>query len=792
MALKTSKNHSPLVNTFEESVNLEELDAIRGKYASGKSSKKATPKSRQPAAIFIPQAGEAQPEELEAEKDRQRRFFYGAAKPERALDSVTLPVALHSLRDLSLSRFAFPLILNSADRANWATSLTACFDALLDGVEDSAKRADTLKTEFAVRQAIAGKDGADLGKILKDVTAKHDLPLPENVPDGKLFGYSADLYRQLFAFAQQARHEMCRADLKSELEQTIDNLERLLGGKSVKESPASESIPEAEIDLSAFEQIRRDTAKSTKLPKAREERLKEAMNILRGWLKKRLTSYSEEIFVNDLPDAITRQDELNGQFVAFIRARHLVRLELQGHYMPEKHDALFDEFNEAHVSDQEWTYRPCVMCLLDEKHLPDTQQLLQMADSGLPVKIVLRLDSLADDSGGRFTRTQGARLAAGMLMQPGIFSAQFPLAYAAQMGEAINEGLDFPGPALFALYGAFAEKAALPPYLVSAAAADARCFVPFVNNPFNGSGFANSFRLVNVPQQENVWPVNTFSVSDDEETRQEAFTAADFLSLLAKSRDAFMPLAGGQWHDAMQPFDLFSSATAGQRKLPYLQLVAEDGKLLRVLVDRNAATFAMQVQQEWQLLRELAGIENSHLQKQQQKWQQQAEQAVEEVRESLRREHEQEMQQALDKLTEDVIGKIASGLLAEDWTQVHQAPATTAPLPKKESQKTAQEEEPKQPSAVEEEDDEEIVITHDPYIDTPLCTSCNECRIINKEMFAYDDNQQAYIADAKAGTYRQLVEAAEKCPVRIIHPGKPLNEDESGLEDLIKRAEKFN
>ena len=34
---------------------------------------------------------------------------------------------------------------------------------------------------------------------------------------------------------------------------------------------------------------------------------------------------------------------------------------------------------------------------------------------------------------------------------------------------------------------------------------------------------------------------------------------------------------------------------------------------------------------------------------------------------------------------------------------------------------------------------------------------------------------RAYIKDITAGTYRQLVEAAESCQVAIIHPGQPRN-----------------
>ena len=58
-------------------------------------------------------------------------------------------------------------------------------------------------------------------------------------------------------------------------------------------------------------------------------------------------------------------------------------------------------------------------------------------------------------------------------------------------------------------------------------------------------------------------------------------------------------------------------------------------------------------------------------------------------------------------------------------------------------------------------------------------------------MFAYDANKQAFIKDLNAGTYRQLVEAAENCQLSIIHPGKPHNPNEPGLDELIKRAEPF-
>ena len=58
-------------------------------------------------------------------------------------------------------------------------------------------------------------------------------------------------------------------------------------------------------------------------------------------------------------------------------------------------------------------------------------------------------------------------------------------------------------------------------------------------------------------------------------------------------------------------------------------------------------------------------------------------------------------------------------------------------------------------------------------------------------MFGYDERKQAFIKDLSAGTYRQLVEAAESCQVAIIHPGQPRDPKEAGLEELLLRAEPF-
>ena len=91
---------------------------------------------------------------------------------------------------------------------------------------------------------------------------------------------------------------------------------------------------------------------------------------------------------------------------------------------------------------------------------------------------------------------------------------------------------------------------------------------------------------------------------------------------------------------------------------------------------------------------------------------------------------------------------------------------------------------------VEQEEDE--VSFNEPWIDSIFCTTCDDCLALNNRMFVYNDDRQAIISDPALGTYAQLVEAAEICPARCIHPGKPLDPNESDLDDLTKRAEPFN
>ena len=227
-------------------------------------------------------------------------------------------------------------------------------------------------------------------------------------------------------------------------------------------------------------------------------------------------------------------------------------------------------------------------------------------------------------------------------------------------------------------------------------------------------------------------------------------------------------------------------------KVPFIWMVDKNNTLHKVAVSWQIIMASEERRDQWRFLQENSGIHNFHVKK-----------AVEELRErmqaqfqrdieSLRKEHAEEIERVRLEEADKVMDNLTNVLLNLDLSSASETintvpSAIPAEAP---SDETKTEDVP----AVEEKEAapmEETLIS-EPYIDTALCTSCNECLNINEVMFKYNSDKMAYIADPKAGTFADLVEAAENCPVGIIHPGEPLNPNESGLEGLKERAKKFN
>lgn len=148
----------------------------------------------------------------------------------------------------------------------------------------------------------------------------------------------------------------------------------------------------------------------------------------------------------------------------------------------------------------------------------------------------------------------------------------------------------------------------------------------------------------------------------------------------------------------------------------------------------------------------------------------------------------------LQKLIVDEKLVHAARLCAQSWKRLQELDRLkrpAAPAAKEEEAKPEIKQDKKAKEEPKAEPAQEKREVGDPYIETERCSSCNECTNLNSRMFAYNENKQAYIKDPDAGSFKELVEAAESCQVAVIHPGKPRNAKEPGLDELVKRAEPF-
>ncbi|MFQ5630321.1 MAG: 4Fe-4S domain-containing protein [bacterium] len=492
------------------------------------------------------------------------------------------------------------------------------------------------------------------------------------------------------------------------------------------------------------------------------------------------------------------------EILEFFRAVHIAKLEVQNKYREDKHDRYFAAFDFSKLTADEAALLPPYIVRIKAKNLDeiDRSSLVDLLASDLPIKILLTIEELCE---GEMLATGAiefsgwtTRLAEIARSTNKSFVLQTASSNLSHLIAGFKDGLHYDGPALFCVYtGSNSNSSQLSPYLQSAAALESRILPAFTFNPSAGDTSAENFTIASTPQFDKDWPVNALTYEDAEgqETTQDlTFTLSDFLATDPRFARHFLPVSRENWCEQMIPVAAFVEnfqANLGQ-KIPFILIVADDGTLYRVVVSYAIAAAAVRCLRDWRSLQELGGVNNSHAQRLLQREKARLEEEKQQEIKEIEAKHQETLDRAVGEVAQEIVSNIAAGLLdqgsvaPEKVTFPDPTPMRVEPAPS-----IAETPEERIESVKDEEDETETLSLDEPYIETVRCTTCNECTMINPQMFAYNAEKQAYIKDINAGTYRNLVESAEKCPVRIIHPGKPVNPDEPGLEDLLKRAEPF-
>jgi len=583
------------------------------------------------------------------------------------------------------------------------------------------------------------------------------------------------------------------------LELLITQLMGILGvdlsAKSESEENFGSSVASAfkdEMDFESFSNIVDESFESQPLPKAKQLRVQNILKDLRELhpLYSAVGKSNLFEFHCDATSCATTIGQIQARIrktTKFFRAFHIAKLEIENKYKEEKHDRFFNEYSTNHLTAEDLEITPPILLYVNSQFMDETQlaAISEILTTDLPIKIILLNNDVIDQSDLLPDQpTWSTKFANMAIALNNVYVFQSAVADGEQFAGGILNGMKYNGPALFNIYaGPEGNSSSVPFDLLSLMAVESRAFPTLVYNPAKSSDWGLRFNIHDNPQFENDWTLEKFTYEDsngNETSVDLAFTFVDFLAADPRFTDHFLYLPRKRWHENMvlvQDY-LKLNPKDSKYKLPYILMTGENCTLCRVIPSSFVVRMALSWLDIWRSLQE-AGLykeERTRLEEERRK-------GIEEVEQK----YQKESGKSENDLKKEIITNLLTRLLGGDIKPSTDGTALSAQLetisaPTLEVQKAGEE-------VAEKEEAVEIV---EPYIDTLLCTSCNDCTNINSRMFAYNENKQAYIKDAKAGTFKELVKAAEKCPARIIHPGKPKNPSEPGLDKLIKRAEPFN
>ena len=712
----------------------------------------------------------------------------------QAADGLDLrPGLLARFGDLTQLRYDFPLVL-VADRADETgiQSLSALVDGVLQaiaprGIEGEATRRHVLRLERQVRTLVAkGETGALLrlwDLAAKRIGAAADPALAASLGraraalqvDGEVVDCTYEMPARLITHAWHALQQHKSRRFNEELKRLIVKLSDILQADFVRSGAGTSAARlkaavgtgmEEAFDFQALSKVLAQASGKNTLPDSRRQRVERTLSVLKAHQsgERRGAGWPDDLkscaFAN-CREALAAFRKRLPQTIGLVKAMAIAELEIEGSYVEATHDPFFADFDESSVGGKDLGLFPdYLVCIRPESlHDPENAELTEILASEMPIKVVAQVSDVLEEPALRARRSLVTPAAQLGKMAMGLGSAyvlQSSSSHLYRARRGILAGLSFTGPALFSVFsGSPSGAGTLPPYLLAAAAMQSRAFPAFTYDPAAGPDWATRFTLDGNPQPEADWPVHEFGYEDEAHqsvSEQMAFTFVDFVACDPRYARHFAIVPRAEWNGSMVPVgsSLGSGSSAAAGKVPYLEMVNGDHALRRALVDEKLLAAAHRCRDMWHSLQELGGVRSS-----------QAERLL--ARE--RKAWDEQKQHELEALKREV--KPASPT----------APAAAAPVAPA-AKPVAAEAEPEKRS-------------DDPYIETPRCTTCNECTNLNNRMFAYDANKQAYIADINAGTYRELVQAAESCQVSIIHPGKPRNPNEPGIAELLKRAEPF-
>ena len=739
---------------------------------------------------------------METDTQAQVAFFLTGKRSGEHLDAVDglglRPALFAGYRELSRLRHDFPLVLVAgATDQHCLQSLSGLIDSALavaaSGSDGERIRKQVLRLEQEIRTLTATGVNGTLSTLWDQAADRLATPMGGETllrdslqraraaikVDGEVAGCDVTLPRRFLHHALDTAQRQKSRIFRKSLDRLVRKLSDILKADFAC-SEAGRSAPQLAaamgagfndfFDFDAMSNLLITARPHESIPENRRRRIRDLLAVLESQqffprdemaVNRGAAAAPYHFTFERCLDALAAFRARTPKLIELARAIAAAELEIDGLYNETRHDALFEHFGANGLDPEDLALFPDYLVSLNagKMEVAEHARLMEILSSGLPIKILLQIDDIIETASthdGDVAFGMRARQIANMAIGLNdVFVLQSSSSNLFRFRERVMSGLGYRGPALFSVFsGESGRVSGISPYLASAAAMESRTFPAFTYDPSAGTDWASRFYLGANAQIDLDWPIQGFTYADGQHqtaTQELAFTPVDFIASDRRFARHFARVPREKWNGSL--IDVDEALTRERKglpdKVPSLLMIDAANVLQKVIVDERLIREARRCRQMWHSLQELGGVNNSHAENQ------------------LARER---------KIWAERLLKDADSR-ARDAADTG-APAAASPL-------AADAPPAPEQVAVQEHSPDEA------YIDTARCSSCDECTQINNRMFAYDENKQAYIADINAGTYAQLVEAAESCQVAVIHPGKPRNVNEPGIDELVERAAPF-
>jgi pyruvate-ferredoxin/flavodoxin oxidoreductase len=467
---------------------------------------------------------------------------------------------------------------------------------------------------------------------------------------------------------------------------------------------------------------------------------------------------------------------------------------LKGEYDPAGQEAEFRYFDWQDFTDEEYHLCPPVVALGGDGAMYDIgfQNLSRAMMSGKPIKVVVVDTQVYSNTGGQACTSgffgqisdmaqfgdaikgkEESRKEIGLIAMAHrtTYFMQSTISNSNHMIEGFVQGLMSRRPALFNLYTSCQPEHGIGDDMghhQAKLAVESRAYPLFRYDPDRGDTVAECLDLDGNPSINLDWPVTKIDYVERGKEKQMEIptTFVDFAVTETRFRKHFRKVPRDAWHEDMMLVSDYINLDDDDRegKVPYVWALDAKQELSRLLVAEPMVKSAEERRDFWIMLRGLA------------EWEEEV--AADDV-------------QLESRIRQEVVQKIASGLMG--LVSGNQALDLNAMLENAPSVQPSGDQPPQlvaveSPAPAPAEAGEYMA----PWIDTEECTTCDECILINSQIFEYNDDKKAFIKNPDAGPYRDIVKSAEKCTAQIIHPGLPRDRSAKDIGKWIKRGEKFN